>query len=403
MSSIIPYAAPPINFVTVQVGKKPSGEPDLMMVPANSEEEALRLLRDVGNGVPAGVAWGSTLEPIRQAYKRQLEQVELAIRERRARLGPNPSAYELRGLAQWAARQRTLTARLWRIPLPATGLGLEVRDWRMYGAGGRTFDNLVARNARQGLTGRAAYENILGSAKRSNVKVNAEVARGAAFLRRGGGVLAVAGLGISAYDIWKAPAERRGDVAKRHSVGLAGGLVGAEVAGGLLAIGAGLLFATPPGWLVIAVGLVGSVGGAMIADRTFYPSDYQPVSQHMRAGMAVDPRYPVTGAVMPGRLGGTTLPVVDRIAITPRGGETPAALSHRAFMQAAASVGASLEQQKLFADRNGGGNLEWVSGDPSPTDGGTMSGRDISRMVGQDIVFRMAPAHMAQLLRMIAR
>ncbi|GAA3725069.1 hypothetical protein GCM10022268_36320 [Sphingomonas cynarae] len=385
---------PPLRTVEIMVRLDPSGPPERMHVPAATEAEAYRLLGSIADGVPAAVVWGSVLEPIRSGYKRQLEQVELEIRRRRALLGKNPTEYELRGLAQWAARQRTNTARLWRIPLPVTGAGLELRDWRKYGAGGRTFDNLLDRNARQGRTGMAAYENMLGSATRSNPEYNAKIARGAKLLKGGGGVLAVAGLAVTAHDIWQAPADQRGKVLTRHGVGFAGGLIGAEVAGGLLTIGAGLLLATPPGWLVLAVGLVGGIAGGVIVDRLVYPEDHVPTATDLGNGMAVDPlRLPTKAS---SSRTGTTLPVVEQIRIVVRRDDTPETIIQRASMQAAASVGLDAERQRAFADRSGS-NLIWRSGDPSPGTDRTMRGGDIAATAGQSVIFRLSDSQRSEL------
>lgn len=395
---MLPYGSPPIEMIEVEVALEPGKPPTRVAVPASTPDEAQQLLHDIGNGLPAGVAYGSVLEPIRKGYKRQLEAVELLIKQKRAALGSNPTEYELRGLAQWGARQRAMTARLWRLPLPLTGVGLEARDWRLYGAGGRTFENIMARNASKGRVGTQAYEYILGSATRSNPEFNASVARGARLLRGGGAVLGVAGLSISAYDIWQTAPGQRLQVAERHGVGFAGGLVGAEVAGGLLAIGAGLLLATPPGWIVIGVGLVGGIAGSMIADRVFYPKEYQPAADQFRAGMVVDPQNPYRKITRPVGIGNTTLPVVEQITLVVRSGDTPATLIRRANLQAAASVGLLPAQQSAFADRQGStSGLTWISGDPTPHNDHAMRPTDLAVTAGKPIVFKLSPSQRSEL------
>lgn len=189
------------------------------------------------------------LEPIRDAYKARLEVVEREILARRALLGAAPDPLELRGLAQWAARQRARTARITRLPTPALVAVLEARDLREYEPGGRTFENLMRRKQlRQGLTGPAAYESILGSSTISNPKVNASIARAARHLRTGGAVLGVAGLAVTAVDIANTPAGQRGAVATQAGITFAGGLIGSEIAAGLVTVGAALLLgATPAG------------------------------------------------------------------------------------------------------------------------------------------------------------
>ncbi|WBH16008.1 hypothetical protein [Sphingomonas radiodurans] len=281
-------SAPPltqsIRTVEIDVLLSPGTRPVRMRVPASTREEAYALLNSIGNGTVGGVAYGSVLEPLRNGYKRNLEGVERQILQRRQALGTGATPAQLETLARWGSAERTRTARIWRIPTPVTGLGLELRDWRVYGWGGRTYDNLLTRNARAGRTGVAANNYIIGSATRSNPGFNASVARGARILRGGGGVLAVAGLGVTAHDIWRAPANQRGAVAQRHAVGIAGGIIGAEVAAGLVMVGAGLLVATPPGWIIIAVGLVGGIAGSMIADHYFYPDNHQTAASTLASG-----------------------------------------------------------------------------------------------------------------------
>lgn len=346
------------------------------------------------------------LEPIRNSYKVGLEGIEASIRQRRASLGVNATEYELRGLAQWAARQRASTARIWRIPTPSLLVSLEARDWQEYGRGGRTLDNLLTRNQkRYGLTGPAALERILQGASKSNAAVNADVANSARFLRRSGGVLAVAGLAITAHEVIQAPPAQRGALVQRQAVGFAGGLIGAEVGAGLLAVGCGLLATTPPGWIIIGVGLVAGVAGGMIADRVFYLEDYRPVEAQMRAGIAFDPRSPVLmPTITSGGIASTTLPVIRQVTIIVRGSDTQATLAHRAYLQAAASVGLPSAVQSDFAERHAiTGGLSWVAGDPSPGNGAAMRAGDIAASAGKPVIFELSATQRAELASAAAR
>ena len=91
-----------MNLVQVAVPLSPGAQPTLIVVPAGSHDEAMRLLNDVGNGLPASVAWGSVLEPIRKSYKRQLERVEMLMRNvepRSVRRRPSMSC------AAWRSRR----------------------------------------------------------------------------------------------------------------------------------------------------------------------------------------------------------------------------------------------------------------------------------------------------------
>lgn len=400
-SPLLLDSPPAVRIVEIDVIEKPGDPPVAVQVIADSPEEAYRILYEAGRGAGGAGAqslyYGSVLEPIRDAYKARLEQVESEIIKRRTALGAKATEYELRGLAQWAARQRANVARVWRMPTPSLLAGLEVRDWQKYGAGGRTFENLLKRNAESGRTGVAAYRHILGSAVTSNVEVNASVARGARFMRGGGAVLGVVGLSVSAYQIYQAPPGQRVAVAERSAVGFAGGLIGAEVGAGLLAVGAGLLAATPPGWIVIGVGLIAGVIGSIIADRIFYPPQHDPIAQGMSLGYAIDPRHPARYANIANSGGSTLLPVIEQVALIVQRGDTQALLSRRAQLQAALSVGLPQDQANAYADRNTSTGLRWSSGDPSPRSDTTVRASDISATVGTKIVFKRNATQRAEL------
>jgi hypothetical protein len=404
-----PPHPPQIRITEVDVSLEQGQPPSTIAVFADSPEEAFRILYETGSGVAGAGArhfyYGKVLEPIRHAYYKRLTQVETLIRQRRVSLGVNPTEYELRGLAQWAARQRARTARLWRLPTPSLLGGLEARDWREYGVGGRTWENLLKRNAKAGRTGAAAYEYILGSAVRANPEVTASVARGARFLRGGGAVLGVAGLAISAYDIVKAPPEQRANVAKRQAVGFAGGLIGSEVAVGLLSVGAGLLAATPPGWVVIGVGLIAGIAGSLIAERTFFPPHHEPIAKRMGAGYAIDPRHPQGGTgFAPGTTGPTVLPVIRQVIIAMQRSDTQATISRRAYFQAALSVGLPADQAGAFADRHASPTgLRWLSGDPSPRTDAAVRPSDIAAMAGKQVIFELSPMQRDELAALAGR
>lgn len=276
-----------MRTTNVDVLLAPGGRPVRVTVPASTREEALAILRSVGNGGAGAFAYGSVLTPLREAYKRDLARVDFELAKRYQALGPKPTTAQLEELARWGNGQRTRIARVMRIPTPVTMLGLEARDWHKYGPGGRNFSNLMRRNANAGRFGDDAYRYMLQSATRSNPTYDANVARGARVLRGGGGVIAVVGLGATAHDIWQAPAAQRPAMVQRSAVGMAGGYVGAEL--GMLGAGAlaAVFFASPPGWVVIAIGAVGVAGGVaggMIADRLFYPDNHQRVTQTFASG-----------------------------------------------------------------------------------------------------------------------
>ena len=404
-----PQAPPSVRAIEVDVVLEPNARPTPITVFADSPEDAFRILYQVGNGVGGTGArnfyYGSVLEPIRNNYKLQLQRVETEILKRRGTLGTKPSAYELRGLAQWAAKQRANTARLWRIPTPSLLVGLEARDWQKYGVGGRTFENLLKRNAASGRTGTAAYDYILKSAAASNAEVSASVSRGARYLKGGGAILGVAGLGVSAYQIYQAPPEQRGAVAERSAVGFAGGLIGGEIAVGLLTVGAALLVATPPGWIIMAVGLVGGIAGGIIADHVFYPPKEEPISSRLSRGYAIDAhRLSSYQGPLPlgSGAGATSLPLIRQVTIVIQRNDTQTTLTYRGYFLAARSAGLSVDEANAFADRytSASKNLQWISGDPSPKSSATVRAGDIAATVGKPVIFSLNDAVRGELTKL---
>ena len=402
----------PVNLpmVEVDVALQLGQAPVPVRVPAHSAEEAFAMLITMGEGMGGTGAqnfyYGSVLGPIRDSYKARLEIVEREILQRRMSLGSAPDPLELRGLAQWAARQRARTARVARLPTPSLLAGLEARDFHEYGLGGRTFDNLMRRKTRlKGLTGTAAYESILSSASVSNPKVNASIARAARHLRTGGAVLGVVGLAVTAVDIYDAPADGRGAVATRAGVSFAGGLIGSEVAVGLVTVGAGLLLgATPVGWVILGVGLVGGVVGGIIADQVFYPKRSEPVARQLNAGIAIDPKH-LSSSVVTGSANGmasTLLPIIRQVPVMIRANDTQFTISHRAAKLAAASVGLPIASQMEFADRYANRTgLNWVSGDPTPEEGSSsVNSHDVALTAGHKITYQLNETQRAELTQL---
>ena len=413
-----PSGTPPsVPMVTVDVTDERTGRTEPVTVPARTPEEAFRYLYAAGGGLTEeGVRdfyQGTVLEPVRAGYKASLQQVETEILRRRSALGANPAEGDLRALAVWGARQRANTARLWRIPQgPGQMLALEARDWGEYGVGGRTFANLLKRNqVRRGLTGPAAYEYILGSAVVDNVKISARVARSARFFRGGGAVLGLAGIGVSGYMIYAAPPGERVRVAEHEAVDFAGGLVASEVGVGLLGIGAALLVATPPGWLVLGVGLVAGIAGSYLADKTFFPHDYKPVAGRLGAGVAIDParRYALDDLGLHGLAGQILTPTAqtgDTVRMTIGPADTEATLAQRALRTAAQSAGLDRPAQDAFVGHYAGspdtkaGGRTWSTGHAGfPRDGAPVDPQDFARMRGQTIDWPLTSDQLGELNR----
>lgn len=417
-----PNGTPPqVPTVTVDVPDTPGGQPKPVTVPGRTPEEAFRFLYAAGGGLAGegarDIYQGTVLEPVRVRYKARLQQVESEIVRRRAALGANPAEGELRALAVWAARQRANTARLYRIPQgPGWMASLEARDWDEYGVGGRTFKNLLRRNqVKRGLTGPAAYEYILGSAVVDNATVTARTASTAKLFRGGGAALGVAGLAVSAYNIYTAPPGQRVAAAEHEGVDFAGGLVASEAGVALLGVGAALLAATPPGWLIIGVGLVAGAVGSYVADRMFYPEDYKPVAGRLAAGVAVNPshRYGANTVSVQGLSGHILLPnaqLGDTVPLTIGPQDTEGTVAQRALRAAAQAWGLDGPTQDAFVRRHANdpdlapGARTWSNAPNAsfPRDGKPVNPQDFVRMRGQAIAWPLTGPQMDDLQRQSA-
>jgi hypothetical protein len=285
---------PPPRFVTVGIADPSTLTCYQVSVPGSSTREALDFLDFVGGGMGGSgtrqILAGHTLGPIREAYYRRLAEVEHEIVARRAALGAAPGEAELRELGAWAVRQRAQAARVWRIPSgPAAVVVGEARDWSVYGIGGRTVGNIERRAIGRGLGGAQVTEYMIGRAVAPNVAMTTRLLRGARFLKRGGGLLAVAGLILTEEEIRQAAPAERGEIARREAVGLAGGIVVGEGAvGGVLAVSAAFALATPPGWVLLSIGIVAGVVGSFAAERLYFHEDGASAVEAMGRGQPID-------------------------------------------------------------------------------------------------------------------
>lgn len=258
-----------------------------LAVPAETDEDAWRFLLEVGSAGITGTGiqntyLGLALPRIRKSYYAALEIAEKEIAARRVSLGPKPSYSQLRTFTEWASGKRTAIARLFRIPAgPGGMIGGEIRDWRQYGYGGRTFKNLVARAEGKGLTGEAALLKILNSVDKPNVNVTESILKGARFLKGAGTVLFVGGAAMTGYTILSAPEDQRWNVAGREAVGMGGGILTSNVV-----VGVCFLFGMT-GFGLLAVGVVAGVGGAYMSERMYTSHEKSPVVQQMMAGQPV--------------------------------------------------------------------------------------------------------------------
>jgi hypothetical protein len=239
-------------------------------VPARHPDEAHQTLSVIGQGgLGTGLHntyLGLTLPKIRSAYYEALRQAESEISARRLALGTrlnNPM--EFRQFVKWAAERRTSIARLYRVPAGAGAvIGGEIRDIRKYGPGGRTFDNLMARNAQKGLTETESLERILATVDKPNPAETEAILKGAKFLRGGGTVFFVGGVALMGYEWYRARPEDRPELVKKDVITTGSSIVATDLAVGV----AFMLGATGVG--LIAVGIVAGVAAAYGAESLYY-------------------------------------------------------------------------------------------------------------------------------------
>jgi hypothetical protein len=239
-------------------------------VPAHNETDANRVLQAIGSGgLGTGINntyLGIALPGIRSNYYRALQGAESEIRARQASLGPrinNPIEY--RQFVAWASGKRTSIARLYRIP-SGTGavIGGELRDNLKYGLGGRTPDNLVARNMERGLSEQEALAKVLSTVDKPNVAVTESVLKGAKYLKGGGAVLFVGGIALSGYEVYKADPKDRPALIKKEAVTTGTSMLATDLVVGV----AFMLGATGIG--LIAIGVVAGVAASYGAEKLYY-------------------------------------------------------------------------------------------------------------------------------------
>lgn len=252
-----------------------------LRLPAQSESEAIEFLGGIG-GSSAGAGrtmrkMGINVPGIRARYKEEVETLARQIAERLER------GESTEDVARWASEQRRQIVRRMRAGSGPVAQGIyEIRDWRQYGRGGRTYPNMVRRYQARGVPQSQIPGRILDGATRSNVGVNQAV-RGASYLRHGGTVLIVVGVAVSAARIWNASDEELPRVIGEELGGFIGGGIGAGAGVGIC-----LVFGIASGgWGLLACGVIGGVaggvGGSMaggaIADGVYYSDASTPASQ----------------------------------------------------------------------------------------------------------------------------
>lgn len=243
-----------------------------LRVPGTTQEEGYAFLAQLSSGA-AGAGGrqflaGSTWAPIRHRYIAVDQALAQAAQAQLTRLGASPTTAQLEALVREASAKRTAAARLWRMPSgPDAFLVTEARDWMKYGVGGRNFNNLMQRSASN--PSRATWSRddhlrqLLRNVEKTNPKVNAGVLRNARYLKAGGAILMVAGLGWTYHEYQNTPEQLKGDFVRREAAAAAGGALASGLATAVLV---GL---TASGVVVVGVGLIAGVAGALAAEGIY--------------------------------------------------------------------------------------------------------------------------------------
>ena len=239
-------------------------------LPVASEQQAADLLEVIGSGGALGAGMrmnniGVSMPAIRSEYERLIHQFLVEVERRRA------AGQSSREIARWVVdeRRRIANQMRWRSGT-GTRLLFEVRDWREYGIGGRSFANVERRYMGRGVTGEALNEAMIQGASRSNTGISGAAIRGARYLRNGGRVVIVLSLATTAFVLLTAP---EGEL-ERLLYEEAGGWIGGAGGAGL-AVGACLVFGIATGgWGLLACGIVGGIGGGAVGsyagNRLYY-------------------------------------------------------------------------------------------------------------------------------------
>lgn len=217
---------------------------------------------------------------LRQEYKRRIDALAEEIDVRRAR------GEDTAQLARWAAEERRRIAKDIRL---RSGFGtrmlFEVRDWSMYGPGGRNYTNLSARYTDRGFSGAQIDSQILQGATRSNVEISRTAADGARYLRNGGRIAVVISAPVTAYTLATTPNDNLEQAIHEEAGGFVGGSIGSGAAVGLC-----LVFGiATSGWGLLACGAVGGVGGgiggAYVGNRVYFSTNKRLEAEVQREGV----------------------------------------------------------------------------------------------------------------------
>jgi hypothetical protein len=170
---------------------------------------------------------------------------------------------------------------VWRLPTgPDAFLVAEVRDWVKYGVGGRNFGNLMQRSmsqpARASWTREDHLLQVLRNVEKTHAGVDAAVMRNARYLKAGGAFLMVAGLGWTLMDYQRTPDHRKGEFLQREAATATGGAFASGLATAVL------VAASASGVVIIGVGLVAGMAGALAAEGLYHSLHGQSLMGQLR-------------------------------------------------------------------------------------------------------------------------
>ncbi len=193
-----------------------------LRVPGMTAEDGYAFLEHLGSGMAGAGARqflaGATWAPIRRRYEAFDRALAQAAQAHITSLGSNPSLAELEAVVRQASGQRTTAARLWRLPSgPDAFIAAEARDWAEYGMGGRHFENLMRRSMASSNPERASWSrgdhvrHIASTVSKTNTSVNSGVYRSARYLKAGGAIVMIAGLGWTYHEYQNTPEPQKAD------------------------------------------------------------------------------------------------------------------------------------------------------------------------------------------------
>ncbi len=239
-------------------------------LPARSPAEVHDFLETVGCGGSLGtgarlVNLGTEMPRIRAEYELRIAQMVAEVERRKSLKQPAQK------IAQWAVNERWAIANQmrWRSGV-GTRVLFEIRDWKEYGVGGRTYTNVQARYARRGFTSPTLEQQMIRGATHANTGISEAALKGARYLKYGGRVVFVISIGTTGYTLLTAEPKNLERLIHEEAGAFAGGSAGAG-----LATGACLIFGIATGgWGLLACGVIGGMAGgfagSQIGNRIYY-------------------------------------------------------------------------------------------------------------------------------------